>query len=169
MSPLWKYRLNSICVPDLPRFYLQFAVVRLRLKISLTVSPNPTIQIVAHAATPMRGTTPRNRPLTPVVARIYLKVDRIVGDVGRAGSFFIDCISTRSTCRVSNHKPSLAHLRNTYFEWLVPAAQCATDRRCQDFLPKLKLLVLRLAIDLADAFFGKTRNTNPRRPTRDLS
>lgn len=55
---------------------------------SLTVSPNPTMQTVAQAATPIRGTTPRKRPLTPDVLMICLKVEEMVRFIGRVGSFF---------------------------------------------------------------------------------
>lgn len=65
---------------------------------SLTWSPNPTMHIVAQDATPIRGTTPRKRPLTPDSWRIYRRVVSIDALTGRVGSAFIDCISTLNTC-----------------------------------------------------------------------
>jgi hypothetical protein len=58
------------------------------------------MQIVAQAATPIRGTTPRNSPRGPEVRTIWRIVDNIVGDTGRDGSAFTDCISTRTTYAV---------------------------------------------------------------------
>lgn len=64
---------------------------------SLTWSLSPTMHIVAQEATPIRGTTPLKRPLTPDSWRIYLRVVNIDPLTGRVGSAFIDCISTRNT------------------------------------------------------------------------
>lgn len=133
----------------------------LRFTISFNVSPNPTIQIVAHAATPMRGTTPRNKPFTPEVARICLNVDTIVGDAGLVGSFFIDCISTRSTY---GRKLEIIDLNcitgETHLEWLVPATEGTTNCGCKDFLPKVDFLILGFSVDRSDTFLRKARDTD---------
>ena len=65
--------------------------------ISLSRSDSDTMHIVAHAATPIRGTTPLNRPLTPESRKMCFMVDTIVAFAGLVGSAFIDCISTRKT------------------------------------------------------------------------
>lgn len=64
---------------------------------SLTISPKPTIQIVAQEATPMRGTTPLKNPVGPDVFQIYVVVFHMVGDSGLDGLAFNDCISIRTT------------------------------------------------------------------------
>lgn len=55
------------------------------------------MHIVAQVATPIRGTTPRSNPEGPDVWTMCFAVDNIVGDAGRVGSAFNDCISTRTT------------------------------------------------------------------------
>lgn len=70
--------------------------------ISFSASPNPTMHIVAHAATPIRGTTPRKRPRRPDFLTMCLNVESMVADLGRVGSCFMDCISTRRTYCMSS-------------------------------------------------------------------
>ena len=55
------------------------------------------MQIVAHEATPIRGTTPRKKPFNPDVLQMYLAVLTIVRDSGLDGPAFSDCISILST------------------------------------------------------------------------
>jgi hypothetical protein len=64
---------------------------------SLAMSPNPTIQIVAHAATPMRGTMPRKKPKGPELARMRFAADAMVGFDDTSLPDTSDCISTRRT------------------------------------------------------------------------
>jgi hypothetical protein len=55
------------------------------------------MQIVAHAATPIRGTTPLKKPNAPDVAIIRFAAATIVGFDEIFSAEANDCISTRST------------------------------------------------------------------------
>lgn len=53
--------------------------------------------MVAHAATPIRGTTPLKKPKGPDVAKMRLAADAMVGFDETSLPEASDCISTRRT------------------------------------------------------------------------